>query len=88
MFYLLLHSYNHIYHTSIKRTPVSVNAKNQEEALLTLYGDENMQKPKLKTGDKFAILKIVQRLQKVICQVGRRNSSFWRSTILQNKKFK
>ena len=53
----LLHSYNHTYHTSIKRTPASVNAENQEEVWLTLYGDVNMRKPKLKIGDKVRISK-------------------------------
>ena len=32
----LLHSYNHTYHISIKRTPASANAENQEEVWLTL----------------------------------------------------
>ena len=46
----LLHSYNHTYHTSIKRTPAS-NAENQEEVWLTLYGNVNTQKLKLKIGE-------------------------------------
>ena len=53
----LLHSYNHTYHTSIKRTPSSLNAENREEVWLTLYGDVNLQKPKLKIGDKIHISK-------------------------------
>ena len=53
----LLHSYNHTYYTSIKRTPAFVNAENQEEVWLTLYGDVNMQNPKLKIGDKVRLAK-------------------------------
>ena len=71
----LLHSYNHTYHTSITRTPASVNAEKQEEVWLALCGDVNIQKPKLKIGDKVRISKSVERMQKVIYQVGRRNSS-------------
>ena len=53
----LLDSYNHTYQTFIKRTPASVNAENQEEVWLALYGDVNMQKPKLKIGYKVCISK-------------------------------
>ena len=53
----LLHSYNRTYHTSIKQTTASINAENQEEVWLTLYGDVNMQKPKFKIDDKVRISK-------------------------------
>lgn len=43
----LLHSYNHTYHSSIKRAPTDVNLSNESDVWFTLYGDlENVkQKP-------------------------------------------
>lgn len=35
----LLHSYNHTYHSSIKRAPVEVTAENESDVWDTLYGD-------------------------------------------------
>ncbi|GFU90481.1 uncharacterized protein TNCV_2574141 [Trichonephila clavipes] len=41
----LLHSYNHTYHSSIKRTPTEVTQDNENDVWFTLYGDmEGMKK--------------------------------------------
>lgn len=41
----LLHSYNHAYHSSIKRAPVGVTKDNESEVWFTLYGDlENVKR--------------------------------------------
>ena len=34
----LLHSYNHTYHSSIKRAPADVTSENQNDVWFTLYG--------------------------------------------------
>jgi hypothetical protein len=36
----LVDSYNNSYHRSVKRTPASVNRKNQDEVWMTLYGKQ------------------------------------------------
>ena len=41
----LLHSYNHTYHSSIKRAPVEVTPENESDVWFTLYGDmENVKR--------------------------------------------
>ena len=57
-------SYNNSYHTSIKRTPASVNSENQEEVWLTLYGDLKPKKPKLKVRDKIRLSKMRRSFSK------------------------
>ncbi|CAL1264761.1 unnamed protein product [Larinioides sclopetarius] len=42
----LVHSYNHTYHSSIKRAPVEVNSENEQDVCSTLYG--NMENSKRK----------------------------------------
>ena len=54
----LVESYNNTYHTSIKRSPLSVNQKNQQEVWMTLYGDPiKIKQPAFKVGDKVRISK-------------------------------
>ena len=54
----LVESYNNTYHTSIKRSPLSVNQKNQQEVWMTLYGDPiKIKHPAFKVGDKVRISK-------------------------------
>ncbi|GBM37183.1 hypothetical protein AVEN_14956-1 [Araneus ventricosus] len=42
----LVYSYNHTYHSSIKRAPVEVNSENEQDVWFTLYG--NMENAKIK----------------------------------------
>ena len=61
----LVHSYNHSYHRSIKRTPASVGYENQEKVWLTLYADSSrIEAPKLSVGDYVRISKTRGNFQK------------------------
>ena len=61
----LVHSYNHSYHRSIKRTPASVGYENQEKVWLTLYADSSrIEAPKLSIGDYVRISKARGNFQK------------------------
>ena len=61
----LVHSYNHSYHRSIKRTPASVSYENQEKVWLTLYADgSRIEAPKLSVGDYVRISKTRRNFQK------------------------
>ena len=54
----LVHSYNHSYHRSIKRTPAEVNTSNQEDVWQTLYAQPLKQirnTNPLKVGDRVRI---------------------------------
>jgi hypothetical protein len=42
----MLQSYNHTYHSSIKRTPAEVNIDNESDVWFTLYGDTKPAPPK------------------------------------------
>ena len=56
----LLYSYNHTYHSSIKRAPVEVNARNESDVWFTLYGDSQNLKRKpclFNTGDYVRVSK-------------------------------
>lgn len=56
----IAHSYNHTYHSSIKRAPIEVNPDNERDVWFTLYGDmENVQqKPCVfKVGDTVRVSK-------------------------------
>ncbi|GFX55678.1 putative uncharacterized transposon-derived protein F54H12.3 [Trichonephila clavipes] len=56
----LLHSYNHTYHSSIKRTPTEVTQDNENEVWFTLYGDMEGMKKKacvFSVGDIVRVLK-------------------------------
>ena len=64
----LVHSYNHSYHRSIKRTPISVGYENQEKVWLTLYADSSrIEAPKLSVGDYVRISKTRGNFQKGYC---------------------
>ena len=61
----LVHSYNHFYHRSIKRTPASVGYENQKKNWLTLYADSSrIEAPKLSVGDYVRISKTRGNFQK------------------------
>ena len=61
----LVHSYNHSYHRSIKRTPASVDYENQEKVWLTLCADSSrIEAPKLSVGDYVRISKTRGNFQK------------------------
>ncbi|GBO09823.1 Putative uncharacterized transposon-derived protein F54H12.3 [Araneus ventricosus] len=56
----LVYSYNHTYHSSIKRAPVEVNSENEQDVWLTLYGNmENVERKPcaFKEGDTVRISK-------------------------------
>ncbi|GBN71527.1 Putative uncharacterized transposon-derived protein F54H12.3 [Araneus ventricosus] len=56
----LVYSYNHTYHSIIKRAPVEVNSENERDVWLTLYGNmENVERKPcaLKEGDTVRISK-------------------------------
>ena len=56
----VVRSYNNTFHRSIKRAPVDVNTKNQEDVWYQLYGGgeaKTRRKPKLKVGDRVRISK-------------------------------
>ena len=59
-------AYNESYHRSIKRRPIDVNIKNQEEVWQDLYGKTIIQKkkPSLKPGYRVRISKLRGRFQK------------------------
>ena len=59
-------SYNESYHRSIKRRPIDVNKKNEEEVWQTLYGNDLIYKKreKLKVGVRVRISKLRPRFQK------------------------
>lgn len=56
----LVQSYNHTYHSSIKRAPVEVNSGNEKDVWITLYGDLKNAKKKpcvFKVGDTVRVSK-------------------------------
>ena len=55
----LVRAYNHTFHRSIKRAPIEVNTKNQEDVWFQLYGGgkKRESRPKLKVGDRVRISK-------------------------------
>lgn len=60
----LTDSYNHSYHRTIKRSPVSVNFTNQEEVWHTMYENTSNRKPKLLEGTLVRISKAKQKFEK------------------------
>ena len=55
----LVHSYNHSFHRSIKRTPASVSLENQGEVWQTLYGcPSSVRLPKIAQGSLAKISKV------------------------------
>jgi hypothetical protein len=53
----LVKSYNHTFHTSIKRAPVQVNSENERDVWFTLYRDNN---PKISTKCVFNVGDVVR----------------------------
>lgn len=51
----LIKSYNNTYHSSIKRSPNSVDSSNLETVWQTLYSQPNQKKPKLQVGDRIRL---------------------------------
>lgn len=62
----LVHAYNHSYHRSIKRTPSSVTATNQEQVWRTLYDHhhDDIKRPKFRVGDRVRISQVRHKLRK------------------------
>ena len=62
----LVHGYNHAYHRSIKRAPVSVTLKNKPPMSENLYGKSSCKKlkPKFKVGDFVRINKTKRTFDK------------------------
>ena len=61
----MVEAYNHTYHRSIKRTPVSVKVENEEDTWLTLYGDyQDIKPPKFESGDRVRISRVRGNFQK------------------------
>lgn len=63
----LVWSYNHSYHRSIKRSPASVTAKNQEDVWYTLYGSTTTEESpicKFQVGDHVRISKAKRTFKK------------------------
>ncbi|GBO26997.1 hypothetical protein AVEN_69054-1 [Araneus ventricosus] len=74
----LVYSYNHTYHSSIKRALVEVNLENERDAWLTLYGNKDNVERKpcaFKEGDTVRISKAKLTLEKVMKQIGLKNYS-------------
>lgn len=60
----LVESYNKTYHSSIKRTPNSVNIENQEQVWQILYAENNHVKPKLQINDRIRLSVARQKFRK------------------------
>ena len=61
----LVKSYNRTYHSSIKRSPISVNEQNQEQVWQTLYSEnKKVKKPKLKVNDQVRLSVTRQQFRK------------------------
>lgn len=60
----LVDSYNHTYHSAIKRTPASVNEKNQEQVWQILYAENHHRKPKLRINDQIRLSVTRQKFRK------------------------
>ena len=64
----LAYSYNHSKHRSIKKKPVNVTIKNEQEVWHTLYGDRPTRKKKVKykffVGDQVRISKMKRKFEK------------------------
>ena len=61
---MLVEGYNNSYHSSIKRSPNSVNSKNQEQVWHSLFGEVKQIVPKLKEGDTVRLSAARVRFQK------------------------
>lgn len=61
----LVHGYNHAYHRSIKRTPASVDVKNEVQVSTILYGKkQKLATPELRVGDFVRINKTKRTFEK------------------------
>ncbi|GBN55101.1 hypothetical protein AVEN_25262-1 [Araneus ventricosus] len=63
----LVYSYNHTYHSSLKRAPVEVNSENEQDVWLSLYGNmENVERKPcaFKDGDTVRISKAKMTFEK------------------------
>lgn len=61
----LVHGYNHAYHRSIKRTPASVDVKNEVQVSTVLYGKkQKLATPELRVGDFVRINKTKRTFEK------------------------